>query len=219
MNLDVIVLALASAPRPSGIAGLYALLRASPSRRVVVAYVAAGLVFSVAIGVLFVGVFHGAKLDYRGTEVYAVMQLVGGVVALGFAVAVGTGRRQLPARDRSREDSAILRQLRNPSVLTAAVAGIATHLPGLFYLVALNAIVAERRALYAGVLQVVVFNLVWFSAAFASVVVFLLRPGAARTLLARLDTWSRRHARAITVIVFAAAGTYLTIRGVTHLVD
>jgi Sap, sulfolipid-1-addressing protein len=218
MNLDVIVLAVASAPRPTGIAALYALLSASPARRVVVAYLAAGLVFSVALGVLFVGVFHGAQIDYRGTDVYAAIQLGGGVAALGFAAGVATGRRQLPARDQPRDEpSAITRRLRDPSVLTASVAGVATHLPGLFYLIALNAIVAERRALVSGVLQVVVFNAIWFGATFTAVVVFLLRPGAARRQLARVDSWSRRHARAISVLVFGAAGVYLTIRGATGL--
>jgi Sap, sulfolipid-1-addressing protein len=218
MSPDVIVLALASAPRPAGIAALYALLSSSPSRRVVVAYLGAGLVFSVAVGVLFVAVFHGAEIDYRGTDIYAAVQVIGGVAALGFAAGVGTGRRQLRARRGDRGDtSAISRRLREPSVMTASVAGVATHLPGLFYVVALNAIVAESRALASGVLQVLVFNGIWFGAAFASVVLFLLRPRAAPRLLARVDGWSRRHARAITALVFAGAGAYLTIRGAIGL--
>ena len=69
MNPDVIVLALASAPRPAGLAALYALLSESPPRRVVVAYLVAGLTFSVAVGVLVVAIFHGAGIDYRGTDV------------------------------------------------------------------------------------------------------------------------------------------------------
>ena len=94
-----------------------------------------------------------------------------------------------------------------------------THLPGLFYLVALNAIVAEGRSLDVEVLEVLLFNVIWFGATIASVVIFLLRPGAARRALARVDGWARRHARSITVLVFAVAGSYLTIRGVTSLVN
>jgi len=220
MNLDVVVLALASAPRPAGIAALYALLSASPPRRVLVAYLVAGLTFSVVVGVLVVAIFYGAGIDYRGTDVYSAIELLGGLAALGFAVGVGTGRRQLPARDEGAgEESAIIGRLRNPSVTTALVAGVATHLPGLFYLVALNAIVAERRSLVVGVLEVLLFNAVWFGAAIASVVIFLLRPGVARRALARVNGWARRHARSITVLVFAVAGSYLTLRGVTGLVD
>jgi hypothetical protein len=218
MSPEVIVLALASAPRPAGIAALYALLSASHPRRVLVAYLAAGLMFSVAIGVLVVAVFHGADIAYRDTDAYAAIELAGGVAALGFAAGVATGRRQLPARaDRGGKDSAIARRLRAPSVTTASVAGVATHLPGLFYLLALNAIVAERRGLAAGVVQVLVFNAIWFAAAFASVAMFLVRPGAARRALSRVDGWARRHSRAITVVVFAVAGSYLAARGAAGL--
>jgi uncharacterized membrane protein YjjB (DUF3815 family) len=113
----------------------------------------------------------------------------------------------------------MIQRLRSPSVTTAAVAGVATHLPGLFYLVALNAIVAESRSLAVEVLEVLLFNAIWFGATIASVVIFLIRPGVARRALARVDGWARRHARTVTVVVFAVAGSYLVIRGVTGLVD
>jgi Sap, sulfolipid-1-addressing protein len=220
MNVDVVVLALASAPRPAGIAALYALISASPPRHVLVAYLVAGLTFSVGVGVLVVAIFHGAGIDYRGTDVYSATQLLGGLAALAFAVGVGSGRRQPLARDvGAGEESAVIRRLRNPSVITALVAGVATHLPGLFYLVALNAIVAERRSVVAGVLEVLLFNAIWFGAAIASVVIFLIRPGVARRALARVNGWARNHARSTTVVVFAVAGCYLTIRGVTSLVN
>ena len=220
MNLDVLVLALASALRPAGIAALYALLSASSLRRVPVAYVAAGFTFSVAVGVVVVAIFHGAGIDYRGTDVYGVLELLGGLAALGFAVAVGTGRRELPSRDSgTHEESTIIRRLHNPTVAAAAVAGVATHVPGLFYIVALNAIIAGRPSLVAGVLQVVLFNAIWFAASIAAVVIFLLRPGAARRALARADKWARRRARGITVLVFSLAGSYLVIRGMTALIE
>ena len=220
MNLDVLVLALASAPRPAGIAALYALLSASSPRRVLLAYLAAGFTFSAAVGVLVVAIFHGVGIDYRGTDVYAAIELIGGLAALGFAIAVGTGRRELPSRDSaSREESKIIRGLRNPTVTTAAVAGVATHVPGLFYIVALNAIIAEGASFASGVLQVLLFNAIWFAAAIAAVVIFLLRPGVAPRALSRVISWARRHARITTVLVFGLAGSYLAIRGMTALID
>jgi hypothetical protein len=174
----------------------------------------------VTVGVLVVAIFHGAGIDCRGTEAYSVIELLGGVAALGFAVGVGTGRRQLPTRDEGGGDeSATIRRLRNPSVTTAFVAGIATHLPGLFYLIALQAIVAEGHDLVVAATEVLLFNVIWFGATIASVVLFLLRPGAARRALARVDGWARRHARGVTVVLFTVAGSYLVIRGVTGLVD
>jgi hypothetical protein len=220
MNLDVVVLALASAPRPAGIAALYALLSASHPRRVLVAYLLAGATFSVAIGVLVVTIFKGAEIDYGGTDLDAAIELLAGVAALGYAAGVGTGLRQPLAREEGAADrSAIAKRLRHPTVATASLAGVATHLPGLFYLVALNAIVAEDRSLVAGIFQVLLFNVIWFGAAIAAVVVFLLRPGTARRALARVNGWARRHARGTTCVVFGAAGTYLAVKGVRGLVD
>jgi hypothetical protein len=88
---------------------------------VVVAYLVAGLTFSVAVGVPVVAIFHGAGIDYRGTDVYSVIGLLGGVAALGFAVGVGTGRRQPPTGDEGGgKGSATIRRLRDPSVTTSA---------------------------------------------------------------------------------------------------
>jgi hypothetical protein len=104
-------------------------------------------------------------------------------------------------------------------VTTAAVAGVATHVPGLFYIVALNAIIAEGPSFASGVLQVLLFNAIWFAAAIAAVVILLLRPGVAPRALSRVISWARRHARVTTVLVFGLAGSYLAIRGMTALIQ
>jgi hypothetical protein len=220
VSLDVIVLALASAPRPAGVASLYALLSASHPQRVLVAYIVAGFTFSVAIGVLVVAAFDGAGIEYGGGTVESLIELLAGVAALGFAAGVWSGRAQLPSREGSRaEQSAMLRRLQQPSVRTAAVAGIATHLPGFFYLLALNAIVAARHGLIDDVLQVLVFNAIWFGAAIAAVVYFMIRPGAARRAMLRASSWARRHARGTTTVVFAVVGAYLSVNGAVGLLD
>jgi Sap, sulfolipid-1-addressing protein len=220
VNLDVIVLALASAPRPAGLAALYALLSASHPQRVLVAYIAAGFAFSAGIGVLVVAAFDGAGIEYGGKTADYLVQLLAGVAALGFAVGVWSGRARLPSPGESRaEQSAMIRRLRRPSVGTAAVAGIATHLPGFFYLVALNSIVAERHGLVDDVVHVLVFNAIWFAAAIASVVYFMIRPGAARRALLRASSWARRHSRGTTMVVFAVAGAYLSVNGALGLLD
>ena len=217
MTLEVIVLALGSAPRPAGVAALYALLSAPHPRRVLVAHVVAGFCFSVAFGVAVLAFFHGADLRHQDGVVNSLIQLLAGVAALGYAVGVGTGRAQPPSRNESAEESAVTRRLHNPSVGTAAAAGVATHLPGLFYLVALNSIVSSGDNFAAGVAGVLLFNVIWFGAAIASVVIFLIRPGAARRALGRTSAWAQRNARATTIVVFALVGIYLTLNGALGL--
>ena len=217
MTLDVIVLALASALRPAGVAALYALLSAEHPRRALIAYMVAGFTFSVAIGVLVVVAFGGADIRIGGTVEYLI-ELLAGTAALGFAAGVAAGRAELPSRGNATgPDSAMAVRLRHPSVRTAAVAGVATHLPGLFYLVALNEIVAHRDEIADGVVAVLVFNAIWFGAAIASVVIFMVRPGAARRALLRASAWARLHSRGVTIAVFAAVGAYLVVSGAVGL--
>ena len=113
----------------------------------------------------------------------------------------------------------MLVRLRHPSLGTAALAGVATHLPGLFYLVALNEIVAQRNSLTDGVLAVLVFNAIWYGAAIVSVLYFMIRPGAARRALVRTTEWARAHSQGVTVFLFAVVGVYLLVDGVVSLAD
>ena len=74
------------------------------------------------------------------------------MAALAFAFGYRQGRVSVPRRERRARSIRRSRargsrsRLRDPSVLTAALAGVATHIPGLIYLVALNAIAAEQPA-------------------------------------------------------------------------
>ena len=206
-----------SALRPAGAAALYALLSASHPRRVLASYVIAGVAFSAGFGVLVVACFHGVDLRHQDSVVNALIQLLAGVAALGYAAGVGSGRAHAPSRNPSADESRVTRHLLNPTVATAAVAGVATHLPGLFYLVALNSIVSSGDDFAASVAGVLLFNVIWFGAAIASVVIFLIRPGAARRALGRTSAWAQRNARATTIVVFAVVGVYLTLNGAIGL--
>ena len=86
-------------------------------------------------------VLHGVGIKTGNSTAYAVIELIGGGAALGFAAGMAAGK--LPReRESSVSDSRLVRRLRDPSPSVAAGAGVATHLPGLFYLLGLNAIAA-----------------------------------------------------------------------------
>ena len=67
MIFEIILLAAASTVRPSSLAAVYAILSHSAPRRLMTAYVIAGLAFTVAFGVIVVGAFHGIHIS-AGTE-------------------------------------------------------------------------------------------------------------------------------------------------------
>ena len=95
-------------------------------------------------------IIYGARISLTigllGVGVSLVLGIVIGAVSLGYAAGLLSGRVQRPAGDAHDGDLApdagswLGRRLAALSVPRAAVVGILTHLPGLFYIAALNAI-------------------------------------------------------------------------------
>jgi hypothetical protein len=219
MSVEALILAAASAVRPStSLAAVYALLSSPSPRTPLGAFVAAGLTFSVAIGVLVVTVMHGVDLPGGPSARTAVVDLLGGTAMLGFAVGVGSGRVRRQGERRAPGDGRrVVAMLRRPTPRVAAAAGVATHVPGLFYLVALNAIASGQPRTGEAIVEVLAYNAIWFSVPVAAFVL-LGRPGS-ETLarVARVNGWARRHEQALLVAVFATVGAYLVIKGVAGL--
>ncbi len=177
MSVETLVLALASAVRPTQLAAVYALLGTPRPRRLLTAYILAGLTFSLVTGMVVVGLVDGAEIRHGRGTFDGIVEMLAGSAAIGFAAGLYSGRVQRRARrEPAPEGSVISRRLRDPSAKVAATAGIATHVPGLFYLVALNAIVAEPHGLTRQLAAVIAFNAIWWSTPIASLVVIHPQP-------------------------------------------
>jgi hypothetical protein len=212
---EIIVLALASTVRPTSVAAVYALL-SHGSRQLLWVYVIAGLAFSIAFGVIVVGVFHGIHVNAGSDLTRGVADIVGGVVVLAFAAGIATGRiggrRGDDASGRQGSWASSLEQ--RLSFRTAAIAGPLTHLPGIFYLVALNVIVAHNPLLPGGVLAVLVFDVIWFALPILALGLSIVNPAAATELIVAVQRWSGRHSRTILLSTTIVVGTALLVRGV-----
>jgi hypothetical protein len=149
-----------------------------------------------------------------------ILDLVVGAAALGFAAGVLAGRSlNRSPDDPSGAENWALRKLRNPTMGSAALVGVATHLPGLFYLLALNSIIAERQGALADVWHVLAYNGIWYGVSVAAVFFLMLRPSAAaREVFGRLNGWARAHQRPIVVAIFGIVGLYLIAHGIDLLV-
>jgi NhaP-type Na+/H+ or K+/H+ antiporter len=109
---EAIGLAFASALRPTGFAAVYALLSAPRPARPLASYVLVGFAWSCAVGVVVVSVLHGVGIKTGNSTAYAVIELIGGGAALGFAAGMAAGK--LPReRDSSVSDSKLVRRLRD----------------------------------------------------------------------------------------------------------
>ena len=94
---------------------------------------------------------------------------------------------------------------------------MATHLPGVFYLGALAAIVADRPGLVSGLLQVGVYNLLWYAVPLAALASWTRHPETTRDSAARLTAWVQAHKKHLIVTVFVLVGVYLVVVGVVDL--
>ena len=146
----VILLAILNALRPTGVAAVYALLSTPRPRRLLVAYISVGFAWSFAVGMVVVVALHGVKVETGSSTANSVVSLGLGAAAAGFAAGIATGRIETPSPGRSTGQSRVSRALRDPTLAVAMGAGVATHLPGLFYLLGLNTISETGPGLAVG---------------------------------------------------------------------
>ena len=111
-----------------------------------IVYTAAGLTFTIAVGLLIIGAFQGVDINLRTDRTKGIAEIASGIVALAFALGVLTRRIGGAHADDAPKAGGRWDKLREHrlTLRTAALAGPATHIPGLFYLIALNVIVAHQ---------------------------------------------------------------------------
>ena len=224
MSVEALILGLFSGLRPgTSLAAVLALLRTPRPQRLLFFFTAAGLASSWAIGLVVIGVFHGADVAVGGSTFTAVLDIAFGAAALGFGAGlqrgwVQPGRRRSPSPSEPAASSRFGRRLRDPSAGVAAAAGVGTHLPGLIYLVALNAIASERPAPLDAALQVAIYDALWFLVPIASLVLAVVKPSAAVAYLDAATAWVRRHEHTIAVTGSFVLGAYLVVKGTASLI-
>ena len=214
MIIELLVLALASTVRPTSLAAVSALLSHASRRRLLLAYIAAGLAFTVAFGVAVVGAFHGIHIGAGSDSTKGIAYVVSGAVALLLGCVVLAGlvprRANRGAPGASAWKSRLDRRLTVPA---AAVAGPLTHIPGLFYLVALNVIVAHEPRVPGGLVAVVIYNAVWFALPIAALATCIVNPDAAREAVVLVQRWTGQHSRVLILSTSFIVGGALVVRG------
>ncbi|HEY4604162.1 MAG TPA: GAP family protein [Blastococcus sp.] len=213
MSGEALVLALISIVRPTTAAAVWAMLVGARPRRLLTTYLLAGMAVSLTVGIAAVlllgGVFSPRAVPGRR----GVLLIVLGIVALVAAVAARLGRLQ-----RFRPAEAVPgSRSRQLSPLGAATAGVLTHLPGVFYLAGLSAIAGTGAAAGEEVLQIVVYNLVWFAPAIVALGVCLYGTVPSADRLARPVTWARAHQEVLLVACFGVVGVWLIAKGISSL--
>jgi Sap-like sulfolipid-1-addressing protein len=219
---EALALGLISAVRATPLAIVYAFLISREPRRLLTAYITAGLVVSLTVGIAVVTVLGASTREPASTTGREIVDLVVGIGALSYTAGFWSGRigNRPEGRPRRRlpfEDGPLGRWLRRPSVPVAAALGAVTNLPGLFYLAGLVAILGTDPTPTNGVVQVVVYNVLRFAAPIAALVLVLIRPDHTRSVVDAVQEWTRRNSRTLILVVFGVAGIYLTVKGLSGL--
>jgi hypothetical protein len=217
--LELIILALATAVRPTSLAAVVALLASASPRRVMTAYIAAGAAFTVSFGLIVILGLHGVGVHRGNNRAFAVAELVGGCVALVLGVLLLTGRIAKGDAGESPPTPSRWATYLNNKVTTgrAALAGPVTHLPGIFYLVALNLIVSHQVWFHTGLFSLVIYNAVWFSLPLAALAICVVNPPLATSTVGSVEKWAKGHSRTILLWVSFGVGIALLVDGVQRL--
>jgi hypothetical protein len=219
MIFELVLLALAGTVRPSSLAAVGAILSGDAPRRLLGAYIVAGVTFTVAVGLIVLGAFDGVDLHTGTSHTKAVAELVGGVVALAFGLLVLSGRvlGRHPGEAPRTPGRWVALIDRHMTLRAAALAGPATHIPGLFYLIALNLIGAADAGVPRSVANLLLFNALWFALPIAALAICVGDPATAQHAIAAVEAWARRHARVILMTIAFVVGAVLVVRGALRL--
>jgi len=223
VSVDALVLALASVIRPLSVAAVYAMLSTARPTRLLTAYIGAGFIFSVGLGIVLVILLDASAGSRTSEEVHAVIAITLGGVSLGYATGLLSGWFQGPVRNPATVDLALDKnswlghQLAHLSLLRAALAGVLTHKPGLFYLAALSAITNSTSSTANRILQVGLYNVIWFAMPVAALALATRKPVELQDFMRRTTEWVWRRQRAIMITALGFLGVYLIVRGVLEL--
>ena len=209
---EALVIALSTIVRPTSAAAVFALLSTARPTRLLVAYIVTGFVFSAGVGIALVALLGVSAGPRASDEVRTVIDIVLGAVSLGYVAGLLSGWVQAPVRDTVGtvpgldSGSWLGRQLTDLSVPRAALVGVLTHLPGLLYLAALDAITKSTSSDANRIFQVVVYNAIWFALPGVALLLAARRPVEIQEFLRRLTEWTRRHEQEIMITTFGLLG-------------
>jgi hypothetical protein len=165
-----------------------------------------------------VWVFHGVHVQAGSSRTKGIADIIGGVAALVFGYAVLAGKVQRRHQDDPPERRNWLARLDHQvTVRVAAVAGPLTHIPGIFYLIALNLIVAHNARAAGGLIAVGIYNVIWFALPLAALVLCIVNPDAAQKVVADVALWAKRNSRSIILTTSFVVGVALVVRGILML--
>ena len=212
---EYFLLAFASIVWPILIVVVIAALRTSRPEKLLLAFLAGGLLATISIGLVLVNVLDTTSVgDGRNSEAPASVSIAAGVLALVAAGAVRRSRPKHPGHKKPTFDAD--HYLSN--VKLAFAAGVVLNiLPGFFPFVALVGIAKGNYAFAAEFVLITVFYVIMFAFVEVPLVGYAFAPRRTEALTKRFNAWLDRNGRLLATYALAAVGVYLIVRGIIAL--
>ncbi len=225
--VSIFVSALAATANPSLLAAVTVMLLTPYPKRLMLGYLLGAYTTSFAVGLAVVFELHGSGAVSSSRHILSpAADVVIGAVAVAVAVGLATDRdaplRRWRERRRERKGSRQgpswqERMLAKGSARITFVVGAALSFPGVTYLNALRHIVALKAPAFAAVLLVVFFCVMQQLLLELPLLSYAFAPEWTAAAVRRVRAWLARRGRQIMVIVIAALGIVLIVRGAAIL--
>jgi hypothetical protein len=213
---EYFLLAFASIVWPVLIVIVIAALRTSRPQKLLLAFLAGGLLTTITIGLVLVNVLDTTSVGTGGnSEAPASVSITAGVLAL---IAAGAVRRSRPKKDPRRKRRSFDADHYLSNVKLAFAAGVVLNiLPGFFPFVALVGIAKANYPLSVEFVLVSVFYLIMFAFVEVPLIAYAFVPQRTQVLTKQFNAWLDRNGRLFATYALAGVGIYLIVRGIIAL--
>jgi hypothetical protein len=217
---ELLLLAVASACWPLLLAVVIISLRAQHPVRLMASFLAAALLTTLTVGLLLVYSLRGTSATSGSRHWFGpVVQIVAGSLAL-LGAAFLVHRRSRPRRrpeDRAARPGWVERMLGRGAPLAFVVGVVLNIVPGFMPMVAMTNIAQMEKGVPATVALVLGFYLIMFAFVEVPLVGYVVAPQRTARLAARFNAWLGHNAPRLAIGALGLVGTYLVVRGITHL--
>ena len=221
---ELFLLAVASAFWPALLAVTLVSLRAAHPVRLLVSFLAGGLLTTMTVGLVVIYGLNGSVLLEGSRPTFdPVVEITVGALALFAAWLL---RRRLPAPVEEAEAEPVeekkgrIERMLDRGAPLAFLAGIVLCVvPGVFPIAALKNIAEMGLGVAETVSVLLGFYLIMFAFIELPLVGYIAAPGLTARSTRRFNAWLDRNARRMGIVALAAVGLYLVVKGLFALVN
>jgi len=215
---ELLPLAIASAFWPLLLAVVVVSLRAAHPVRLLISFLAGGLLTTMTVGLVVIYGLEGSTLTSGSRSTFDPwFEVVAGAIAL-LAAAVLWRRLGAQAEAVIEGPPGKLERMLERGAPLAFVAGIVFNiLPGVFPIVALKDIAEMDTTVVATVSLLLGFYLIMFAFIEVPIVGFLLAPESTAQTVRRFNNWLDRNTRRVAIAALGLVGLYLLVKGIVGL--